>query len=166
MDDSPSLITEVFRVTDIISKIIGVVLAFVLLVLAPLTMGNMTDDMAMKRLVLNEVQTFIERVTDKANVTDEDVDDLMLGINAHGSAFDVTIARYIRIAAPDGVGGSRNTWIPADDTFGRGTVSLLPGDVVQVRVECVTRTAAQKLLGTLFRVYEPNYGFTLAGAAR
>ena len=42
--------------TDAISKVIGVLLAFVLLILAPMTISRMKDDMAARRLVLNRQQ--------------------------------------------------------------------------------------------------------------
>ena len=44
--------------TDAVSKVIGVLLAFVLLILAPMTITRMRDDMATRRLVLNEVTMF------------------------------------------------------------------------------------------------------------
>jgi ABC-type amino acid transport system permease subunit len=151
---------------DAIPKIIGVLLAFALLVLAPLTISRMTDDMAAKRLILNEVSQFIDRVTDKGSVTKDDMDDLYIALNTHGAAFDAEVVRYVRTAVPSGAGAAESVYIAADDTFGSVTVVLRAGDVVQVRVTELTRTTAQKLLYKLMRVYEKNFDFTLAGVVR
>ncbi|GHU97365.1 hypothetical protein FACS1894208_12700 [Clostridia bacterium] len=152
--------------TDIISKIIGVLLAFALLVITPLVIVRMADDMAEKRLILNEVSNFIDRVTDKANVTADDIDDLYLAINSHGGAFDVEVVRYERTAIPDGAGRAKSVYIATDDVFGTNTVNLKGGDAVQVRVFAISKTTAQTLLFRLLRVNEPDFKFTLAGTVR
>ena len=152
--------------TDIIPKIIGVILAFALLVLAPVTITRMTDDMTAKRIILNEVNAFIDRVTDKGSVTPADIDDLYIAINARGGAFDAHVVRYIRIAVPSGAGNAESVYVAADDTFGVSDVRLWAGDVIQVRVTSVRRTTAQDMLAHLFRLYERDFEFTLAGTVR
>lgn len=153
--------------TDAISKVIAVLLAFVLLILAPMTISRMTDDMATRRQILNEVTAFIDKVTDKGSVTGADVDDLMLGVNAYGGAFDVQIVRYVRVAVKDSTQGGevRSIYYATDDTFSStgSTVYLNVGDAVQIRIEGITKTKAQNLIQGLLRVSERPFSFTLAG---
>ena len=151
--------------TDMIPKIIGVLLAFALLVIAPLTIRAMTEDMAGQRLILNEASQFIDRVTDKGSVTARDMDDLYFAVNIHGGAFDAVVVRYIRVAVPISAGISDSVYI-AKDVFDSTALTLYPGDVVQVRVHAVTKTNAQGLLRRLMRVYEPDLEFELAGTVR
>ena len=53
---------------DTLSKIIGIFLAFVLLIAVPLTINTVTDDATAKRLALNEVEAFLDKISDKASV--------------------------------------------------------------------------------------------------
>jgi di/tricarboxylate transporter len=156
--------------TDAITKAIGILLAFVLLILAPMTIARLRDDMATRRLVLNEVTMFIDKVTDKASVTVADMDDLLIGINAHGGAFDVQVVRYVRIAVRDATRGGevRSIYYAADDVFTltNGEVRLNLGDAIQVRVGGITKTKGQNLLQGLLRVSEQPFSFTLAGTVR
>ena len=153
--------------TDAITKVIAVMLAFVLLILAPMTISRMKDDMAARRLILNEVTYFIDRVTDKGRVTASDIDDLMIGVNAHGGAFDVKVVRYIRIAVRDSTRGGevRSIYYATDDVF-TGTVNLNVSDAIQVRVEGINKTKAQNLIQGLLRVSERPFSFSLAGTVR
>ena len=50
--------------SDFINKVITIVLIFVMLVLAPLLISYMTTDMTAERLILNDVTTFIDKVTE------------------------------------------------------------------------------------------------------
>jgi hypothetical protein len=156
--------------SDIVTKVIGVLLAFVLLILAPMTISRMRDDMATRRLVLNEVTMFIDRVTDKAAVSGQDMDDLMIGVNAHGGAFDVQVVRYVRIAVRDNTQGGivRSIYYATDDvlTSATGEVHFNVGDAIQVRVTGITKTRGQNLIQGLMRVSEQPFSFTLAGTVR
>ena len=156
--------------TDAVTKVIGVLLAFVLLIFAPMTISRMKDDMAARRLVLNEVTAFIDKVTDKGSVTGTDVDDLMIGVNAHGGAFDVQVIRYVRVAVKDSTRGGevRSIYYATDDVFtvSGGEVVLNVSDAIQVRVEGITKTKGQNLIQGLLRVSERPFSFTLAGTVR
>jgi hypothetical protein len=151
-----------------ISKVIGVILAFAMLVIAPLVITQMTQDMAMKRLVLNEVTSFIDKVTDKSAVSPEDVDDIRLGVNSRGGAFDIKLVRYVRISVPDSSRpeGIKSLYVATEDVFGNATVELKQGDVIQVRVTALTPTQAQKSLQGFLKVIERDFDFTMAGMAR
>lgn len=156
---------------DTISKVIGVLLAFALLVIAPLTITRMTEDMAAKRLILNEVTQFIDKVTDKGSVSASDMDDLMIGVNSYGGTFNVMVTRYIPVAVRDNVSGAvKTTYVVSDDNInslsGSGMVYLEPGDAVQVRVEGISLTKGQSFIRAVLRVYERQFEFTLAGIVR
>lgn len=157
--------------TDTISKVIGIILAFALLVIVPMTISRMTEDMAAKRLALNEVEAFIDKVTDKASISAYDMDDLLIGVNSHGSAFDVTVTRYVLIAVRDSASGTVKTiYVAADDDInslsGGGIVYLEQGDAVQVRVEGIGITKGQSLIRAFLSVSEEPFKFSLSGTVR
>ena len=155
---------------DTISKIIGIILAFVLLVFAPMTISRMTDDMAAKRCVLNEVEMFIDRITDKSSVSGYDVNDLLLGINLYGGTFDAEVTHYKKVAVSDGAGGANSIYIASDfniNTLGEGNkIELEQGDAIQVKVTGIGITKGQSLLQVFFHVIEKPFEFSLAGTVR
>ncbi len=156
--------------SDIISKIIGVILAFVLLIITPMVISRMAEDMSAKRLILNEVTMFIDKVTDKGSISGYDVDDLLLGINSYGGAFNATVAHYKNVAVKDGTNGVKNIYVAADDNANTlalaGSISLDKGDAVRVNVTGIGVTKGQSLLRGLLHVFEKPFEFSLAGTVR
>lgn len=146
--------------SSFLEKVITVILIFVLLVLAPLLNSYKHTEGVTQRLVLNEVTQFIDRVTDKAQVTQLDIDDLYLGVNSHGGIFDVKVERYIRIASDDG-GTVRTLYYTHDDLS-----TLNVGDVVKVTVEEVGMSSGRRLEWLLLKIDSGNFKFSLAGTVR
>lgn len=147
--------------TDAINKFVLVILAVLVLIVAPLTMSYVKSEEVTERLVLNEVTQFIDKCTDKGSVTDTDLDDLYLGVNATGGVYNVTVRRFVRVATEDETGKVRSLYFSNDDL----TV-LNVGDVVQVHVEELTLSPAKRLLWAVLRIDEGKFEFTLAGTVR
>ncbi len=149
--------------TDFINKVITIILIFVLLVLAPLLISYMSTDMVTERLVLNEVTQFIDRVTDKGEITDSDINDVYLGVNSHGGVYDVKVERYIRTATEDPLKADTiKTVYYNTDNIG----NLNVGDVVKVHVEEVGMSNSKRLLWQLLRIDKGQFEFSLAGTVR
>ena len=147
--------------SDIFSKILGIVLAFILLAFAPLTINALANDLTMKRASINEVTNFINKVTDSGRITDADLADFYLGCASHGVAADVKINRYVKIINPDGAGGTYTSYVLSTDIYNWNR-----GDVIQVTFKAVDWSGAQRILWQLLKMSQPKFEFTLAGKVR
>lgn len=147
--------------SDIFSKILGIVLAFILLVFAPLTINMLSNDLTMKRASINEVTNFIDRVTDTGRITEIELKDFYLGCASHGVSADVKIKRYEKVINPDNAGGTYVSYILSSDIYNWNR-----GDVLQVTFKAVDWTGAQRILWQLLRLSQPKFEFTLAGKVR
>lgn len=138
-----------------------------MLVIAPITWMYVRDDMITERLVLNEVAQFIDKTTDKATITQQDIDDLYIAVNASGGTYDVEVNRYVSTPTPSDVGDSRMLYSNVDylDVDGK-PLDLIKGDVIKVTAEEIGLSPAKKLLWTLLRVDSGSSKITLAGSVR
>lgn len=147
---------------DFINKIITIILIFVMLVLAPLLITYMMEDLRAQRLVLNEVSQFIDKVTDKGTITQEDLDQLYLAVNSHGKILDVVVKRFVRVASMDPTTGKVRTLYFAADKV----EDMNPGDIIQVTVREVGRSSVRTLTYKLLKVDIGRLEFSLAGTVR
>lgn len=145
---------------DFPNKVVTIILVFVMMVLAPITWVYVRSEMVSQRLVLNEMANFIDKVTDKASITKQDLDDLYVGVNAAGGTYDVRVKRYIRTSVQDG--STTRTLYLADDSV--GTLNI--GDVVKVTVVEVGTSPTKRLLWSLLRIDSGDGKFSLAGSVR
>ena len=163
--------------SDFINKVITIVLIFVMLVLAPLLISYMTTDMTAERLILNDVTTFIDKVTDKYTITDYDLNDLYLAVNSHGGAYEVTVDRYqlYEEPAPESEGGTRILYIRQDDAEQLAddlnypditSIDLNTRDVVKVKVKEVALSSGKRLFWNIMKVDKGKFEFSLAGTVR
>lgn len=160
--------------TDFINKVIEIILIFILLVLAPLTISYMINEMISERTALNEVSQFIDRVTDKQMITKSDVDDLYLALSATGGTYDITVKRYVPVAVPvSDVNGvtetTRATYIVADDADNLNSstpIKLDVSDVVKVSVKEMTLSPAKRMLWNVLKLDTGKLEFSLAGSVR
>lgn len=147
--------------TDIFNKLLGVLLAFALLVGAPLAINTMSKELTMNRSVMNEMTNLINRVADSGRLTDEDLTDFYLGISSYGMTMDATIKRYAKVVNPDGAGGTYVSYVLNDDN-----TSWNKGDIIQVNVNAIDFTAAQHIRHRLLHMNPPKFEQTLAAMVR
>lgn len=153
---------------DFPNKILTIILVFVMLVIAPITWMYTRDDMISDRLVLNEVAQFIDKTTDKALITQQDIDDLYIGINASGGTYDVKVKRYMPTPIPAGAGESRLLYSNVDyiDPVTGDALPMNKGDFVKVTVEEVGQSTAKRLLWTILKMDSGKTKITLTGSVR
>lgn len=84
----------------VINKLLGVILAFVLIILM-LSNVMVADQLQARRSIVAEVTNFVDEVTDTGTLTEKNKQDLYLACNAYGPVCDVHIVRYMRIIEPD-----------------------------------------------------------------
>lgn len=86
---------------DAISKILSIILIFVMLVVGPLVwVYTMQNSMAQQQVLL-EVTRFIDIVRDTRTITDDNLDELYQRCNTHGIAVDVKVRRAIKSVVVD-----------------------------------------------------------------
>ena len=149
--------------TDIFGRVFGVILAFILLFIAPFTMVTLSQEMVARRTILNEMQSFIDETIDSRQVTDQQLEDFYLGISGLGPIVDVEISRYVRTVDPDPVeeGEIYVTYVYSEDNR-----TYNQGDKVSVRVHAIGYTGTQKLLRAITGLFLPQIDYTLAGRVR
>lgn len=147
---------------DFPNKVVTVVLTFVMLVLAPILWSYERGEMITERMVLNEISQFLDRVTDKGFITQNDLDDLYLAVNSSGGAYDVDVKRYIRMATQDENGEPRTLYLSADYL----DMKLNPGDIIKVTVDDIGISPHKRLLWSLLRLDAGESKFSLAASVR
>lgn len=147
--------------TDFPNKIVSLIIAFIMFVMAPLTWSYVRNEAKSELLAFNEVTQFIDRVTDKASITQQDLDDLYMGVNATGGTYDIRVKRYIRLSTLDDNGDTRTLYL-SDDFDGRMNI----GDIVKVTVEEIGISPAKRLLWAMLRLDSGKTEFSLAGTVR
>lgn len=150
--------------TDFLNKIVSIVLIFVLLVLAPLLISYKTDEMLAKRLILNEVNTFIDKVTDAGAIYQEDIDEIYIMCNSHGLIVDVSVERLVYATTLVQDTGEYVYDYVVDKDFSKAGGTLLnPNDLIKVTVKEQTYSSVRRLTYSLLKVDEGLFEFSLCG---
>lgn len=148
---------------DFPNKVITLVLVFLMLIVAPILWYYSRDDMISQRTVLNETEQFLDRVTDKAYITQSDIDDLYVGVNASGGTFDVKVKRYMPISVPNGdTTETKYVAVPYFDADTGKESQMTKGDIVKVTVKQVGVSPAQRMLWAFLRIDDNASDITLA----
>ncbi|WP_138755930.1 hypothetical protein [Paenibacillus sinopodophylli] len=147
--------------SDIINKILGVLIAFAVLAGGPLVINAMNKDLTMNRSVLNEMTNLIDKVSDNGRLSSQDLSDFYVGISSYGMAMDATVSRYMKVINPDGAGGTVSSYMLVDDN-----TTWSSGDIIKVRVQAIDYSGAQRLQNRLLRLNPPKFDQTLAGMIR
>lgn len=152
--------------SDFINKIVTIALIFILLVVSPLLISYKSDEMMAKRLILNDVDTFIEMVRDTGKITQIDLDNLYIQCNSHGLAVDVKVKRMVRAevykineitSEPEVITVYQLTDTVAD------LEAMNKGDVVKVTVEEIGVSTGRRLTYNILKMDEGKFEFSLAG---
>lgn len=146
---------------SLMGKIIGTILVFMLMVVAPLTIWTFSEDLTAKRGILNETTNFLDKVTDTGILSDNQIADFYLGCSSYGFVADVQIFRYMKVVSPDGIGGTVVNYVVADNL-----TTWNKGDVIKVRVTALDYTGAQRLAMELLHLFTDKLDYTLAGMIR
>lgn len=148
---------------DVFGKVLGVILAFVLLFMAPFMWVGISSEMVARRTIMNEMQSFIDETIDSRQITDTQLEDFYLSISGLGPVCDVEIERYVKVVDPDPkrAGGIYTTYVYSDDnrTFNQG-------DKVKVRVKAIGYTGIENMMRSSVGTWLPRIDYTLAGRVR
>lgn len=140
-----------------LSRIISLILVFLMLILAPLVNSYCVTEMENRRQLLNEVTSFLDVVSDKKSITDDDLNEFYMKVSSYGMVLDVQVNRLVKTATLESDGNVNVTYMSADD------ISLLnQRDVVQVKLTEKSQSAYQKILSIFLGVDDENYSLTMA----
>jgi len=152
--------------TDIINKIVTIVLIFIMLVIAPLIISYQTDEMLAKRQMLNDVSVFIDKAKDSGSITSQDLDSLAISLNSHGIAVKVDVQRKIRTEVNKtdiitGITQLERVYYTLDSIEELENINT--GDIVLVEVTEIGVSAARRIVFTILGIDEGQFNFRLAG---
>jgi hypothetical protein len=149
--------------TDFINKIITIALIFVMLVLAPIMISYKTDEMLAKREILNDVDTFIDKICDAGAIKQADIDELYMQCNSHGMVIDVTVERLVYATTVDTQTNVVNYDYIVDTNFGTESTLLNPSDMIKVSVNEMVYSSTRRITYKLLGVDEGFFSFSLCG---
>lgn len=137
---------------DIPGKFIGLILAFVLTVITSFVTVTVEDEMLERRLIINDVTSFMDEVIDSRTITDAMIDELNVNLASYGVTVDYEITRYARSVNNDPLSDDDYyvTYLPQSDNK-----HYNKGDKISVRVYTIgyssTEALAHKITGMFVR---------------
>lgn len=144
-----------------LTRLVGLILTFFLLIIAPLINAYGTQEMENRVELLNDVSSFLDKQTDKGQITEEDLNQFYVDVESHGMVLDVTVNRLVKTATQLGNGSIHTTYIIADDNS-----VLNQHDVLQVQIKEVSSTPYKRLLNSFLRIDDEPYTLEMAKAVK
>lgn len=154
-------------------KVIGVLLCFILLVFAPISITVVTQNIRTERLIWNALTYYTDVVTDKGIMEILDYEDFIAKLGASMVDFEVTISVQRKEILPSNPPGSGYT--VRHTTYGvwknsTGGVSesvyLYAGDNVQVILKPISNTQADGFLSQILGLHITRMPITYASNVR
>ena len=144
-----------------LTRIVSLLLIFLMLIIAPLIYAYSITEMEGRRLILNDVTQFLDKVTDKGTITEDDLTEFTLLINSHGIVIQPVVKRLVRASIVTPSGEIRTIHIPVDDL-----TSLNQRDTVQVKLKEVSSSIYRRILKAILRVDESEFTLEMAAVVR
>lgn len=154
---------------DFVNKIVSILLIFVMFVLAPVLYAYSSNYSTGQRLVLNDVTTFLDKMSDKGEINDEDMQDFYASINSHGFALDVVVQKFSKTIITDAKGNLKTEYIASDDVMEQflkddtlTTVQLDKGDILKVHVDEVNISKGRRFIYLISGIDNGALEFSMA----
>lgn len=147
---------------DTISKILSIVLIFLMLIMAPLLISYKMDDAVARREVLFDVTHFIDTVRDTQTITSADLDQFYQVCNSRGITVDVKVRRLVKSVIVDPITQkvALNYTIHEDPA---ALYSFNKGDGVQVIINEIGVSQARYYMYSVLGADSGEFSLTLAG---
>lgn len=144
-----------------LTRIVSLLLTFFMLIIAPLIYTYSITEIEGRRLILNDVTQFLDKVTDKGTISEDDLTEFTLLVNSHGIVIKPVVKRLVRSSIETPSGEIRTIHVSVDDL-----TSLNQRDTVQVKLQEVSSTIYRRLLKAILRVDEGDYTLEMAAVVR
>jgi hypothetical protein len=141
-----------------LSKLIGLVLLFFLLIVAPIINITGIQESQDRMEILNDTCEFLDMVTDKRSITEDDLTEFGLKVASNGIVADVQVTRLVRISTSDTSGtDTHSSYVAVDDTD-----VLNVGDMVRVEINEISPDLYRRFLISFLRLDTGNYELSMA----
>jgi len=152
--------------SDVFLKVVGVILAILLLLVAPALIIGMVQDLTIQRSAMNSTENFLDVARNSGRITANDYTDFVSDLHALGVTFDVHIVVEQEVIYPTEVrrvvvASMRST----QDVSGVFPVICRKGDFVTVSVVQTSRSSGQRFAANTLRT-QGEFRFSLSGAVR
>lgn len=161
--------------TSYLMKLIGGILAIILLTLVPLVTKVCVDEIGIVRKGWNNLENYVDIVSDKGLLTEDDYNDFVLKLNSDGIIYDVDIEISRRIALPEQAGTAEIIYQPVgfyssspEENYQvlSGKKSLYKGDIVTVTCTPLNSTAGQIITSKVTKTGSKNDVLSLSSMVR
>lgn len=140
-----------------LSRLLGILLAFLMLIVAPLINVYGIQEMEERIEILNDTTEFLDKSTDKGQITEEDLNEFYLKVESHGMTLDVQVSRLVKVATLGPDGKVNTTYIAADNME-----NLNVKDIVHVELKEISTTPYKKLLNMFLNISQEQYQLDMA----
>ena len=147
---------------DLPGKLIGLAIAFALLVGAPFVCATVESEMLDRRHVVIDVCNFIDEVVDSRQITDSMIDELNVNLASYGMQVNYEVVRYARNVDSDPLksGGYYVSYVPVNDW------DFEKGDKISVHVWVTGYSTAEGLSHKISGMYVKQFDETFTARVR
>lgn len=148
---------------DIPGKIIGLIIAFVLLVVAPFTIAVTSSEMLDRRSAFMTMCQFVDGVIDSRTITTQELKEFNAELQSYGMTMDYTIQREIRTVNPDPLNSGEyvTTYTPASDIH-----HYNQGDHVILHVKSLGYSSSASLAHSILGMFIKPFDETITARVR
>lgn len=148
---------------DIPGKIIGILIAFALLIVAPFVVTVTTTEMIDRRAAFMCMCDFVDGVIDSRQITENELREFHAELQSYGMTMDYTIIREVRSVDPDPLnpGNYVRTYIPTDDNM-----NYNQGDHIILHVKSLGYSSSTSLAHSIAGMYIKPFDETIVARIR
>lgn len=150
--------------TDLAGKLLAIGMA-VFIMLEMYSFAIIADEVESKKMIGNEVEMFIDEVTDSRIITEDMLADLYLAVSGQGFIVDVNVSRAVRVVDPDPKKPGTDATI-ISFIYSENTKQFNQGDKVKVTVNSIGYTGVHKFVHSTVGILLPNLELSRAGRVR
>lgn|GEM_PF-1949755 len=144
-----------------IARVISLILIIIMFIICPYIYSYSMTEWESRRVLLNDVTGFLDKVTDKRSISQDDLNEFSLQVASSGKILNIKVERLVKAYTKRKDGTINITYIVADDNS-----ELNPRDVVRVSLSEVTTSTYSKIMSTFLKLNEDNYSLTMSAAVR
>lgn len=148
---------------DIPGKVISLLVAFVLIVIAPFVVTVTSNEMIDRRAAFMTMSQFVDGVIDSRTITDQELKEFNAELQSYGMTMDYTIEREIRSVNPDPLNPGQyvRTYVPTDDTR-----KYNQGDHIILRVRSLGYSSSASLAHSIIGMFIEPFDETITARIR
>ncbi|BCJ93094.1 hypothetical protein acsn021_06630 [Anaerocolumna cellulosilytica] len=144
-----------------IARVISLVLIIIMFIICPYIYSYSMTEWESRRVLLNDVSSFLDKVTDKRSISQDDLNEFSLQVASSGKILNIKVERLVKVYTKRKDGTINITYIVADNNS-----ELNPRDIVRVSLNEITTSTYSKIMSTFLKLNEDNYSLTMSATVR